>query len=120
MIENADAAVAGGILKWLGGFSVALVSVIWGLLKMDITDLKRKIEDKAEKYDITKMVEKIENKAPISEMNRQRDNVEKLFDGQIKLRDAMNNEFTELRKDITVKFDTIVELIHAGSKKTNR
>ena len=73
-------------------------SWLWGLLVPIMWYLKSRSDKQADQ-----MTEDLKNKADKSELDRQRNNIEKLF-----------GESAELRKDMNGGFERITHLIHHG------
>lgn len=76
-----DPGVLKQLLEWAWAVVGALVSVAWGMLNARIKKVEEGMETKADK----------------AELDRQRDNISKIFDKIDGLKDDMNNKFDSIK-----------------------
>lgn len=96
-----DPGLLADALKWVIAAATALISLVWGDMRYRVHKLEQKLDLKADK----------------DEVNRQRDNVATLYEGQTEIRREIQNTATVLKDQLHKMHVDLLERIEERKQR---
>jgi hypothetical protein len=113
-----DASLIGKIVDWLWAIVLAAMGVIYKMNDKKHDEAEKKMTGIGERIDHEVRCVRLElkTKAETDEMNRQRGNIEKLFEGQEEIKQSMNQGFSALQKQMSDTHIVMLEKLNDCSQ----